>query len=52
MIRLAEARVRTLGEVGCDLKFIETDFRDTVPLNNSIASSHIFFSTCLIHRLS
>jgi tRNA (cmo5U34)-methyltransferase len=28
MIRLAEARVRTLGEVRCDLKFIETDFRE------------------------
>ena len=28
MIRLAAARVRTLGEMRCDLKFIETDFRE------------------------
>jgi tRNA (cmo5U34)-methyltransferase len=28
MIRLAKGRLRTLGEMRCDLKFIETDFRE------------------------
>jgi tRNA (cmo5U34)-methyltransferase len=28
MIRLAKGRVRTLGEMRCELKFIETDFRE------------------------